>query len=114
MSGAMRRIAIGVFGDPVHVNEALMQLRRVGVRSPQIFTDPARRPPGLALPSSDLGALTPMLPDTLAHTLIEQISEGCVAVCAEIDGATTERAVAEVLLASHADTVQLHDCGHHR
>ncbi len=114
MSGATRRIAIGVFGDPAQVNEALNQLRQVGVHSPKIFTKTATGLPGRALPSSDLRALTDMLPETLARALEEQVSGGCVAVCAEIGEATTERAVAEVLLASHAETVQLHDCQQHR
>ena len=105
-----RRIAIAVFKDPAGANEALEQLRRVGVVEPAILTNQSAFPCGSALPSRDLGALASLLPDTLASALAERISSGSSAVYAEIGGTATEKAVAEVLLASHADAVQLHDC----
>ncbi|WP_108398115.1 hypothetical protein [Devosia submarina] len=105
-----RRIAIAVFSDRAGVNETLEQLRRVGVREPAILTNQSAPLCASGFPSRDLSALASLLPGTLVSALAERIAVGSIAVYAEIGGRATEKAVAEVLLASHADAVQLHDC----
>ena len=105
-----RRIAIGVFSDVSDLLNALEQLRRVGVRESAIYTNRSEALVAPGLTHGDLGELSALLPDNLALLLAEKVKSGSAALCTDVDEFGTERLVAEVLLASHASSVQLHDC----